>query len=164
MINVLFVCLGNICRSPMAEAIFKDLVVKAGLSEQFHIDSVGTGAYHVGDLAHPGTRRVLADHDIRSESISRQVTRNDLDVADYIIAMDHHNVSDLQYSMKGTQLNGQLHLLLDFANSTNIRDVPDPYYTGDFEETFQLVEAGCKGLFTHICTEQGIYGDVTGGS
>ena len=156
MINVLFVCLGNICRSPMAEAIFQDLVAKEELSDQFHIDSVGTGSYHEGDSAHRGTRRVLANHGIRCESISRQVTRNDLDLADYIIAMDHHNISDLQYSTRGMPLNGQVHLLLDFANSTRVREVPDPYYSGNFEEVFQLVESGCKGLLTHIRTEQGI--------
>lgn len=156
MINVLFVCLGNICRSPMAEAIFKNLIAQEGLDDQFHIDSVGTGAYHVGDPAHRGTRRVLANHGIRCDSISRQVTRNDLDVADYIIAMDHHNISDLQYTMRGMPLNGQLHLLLDFANNTPIRDVPDPYYTRNFEEVFQLVTAGCEGLLTHIRAEQGV--------
>ena len=156
MINVLFVCLGNICRSPMAEAIFKDLVTKDGLSDQFHIDSVGTGSYHEGEPAHRGTRRVLANHGIRCESISRQITRSDLNLADYIIAMDHHNVSDMQYGMGGMQLNGQVHLLLDFADNTRIRDVPDPYYSGNFEETFQLVEAGCKGLLTHIRAEQGV--------
>lgn len=156
MINVLFVCLGNICRSPMAEAIFIDMVAKEGLSDQFHIDSVGTGSYHEGDRAHRGTRRILANHGIRCESISRQVTHKDLDVADYIIAMDYHNISDLQYTTRGSQLNGQVHLLLDFANNTNIREVPDPYYTGDFEGVFQLVEAGCKGLLAHIRVEQGI--------
>jgi len=154
MINILFVCLGNICRSPMAEAIFIDMIAKEGLSDQFHIDSVGTGSYHEGDLAHRGTRRVLANHGIRCENISRQVTRHDLNLADYIIAMDHHNISDLRYSMRGVQLNGQVHLLLDFAENTRIRDVPDPYYTGNFEAVFQLVEDGCKGLLAHIRAEQ----------
>jgi protein-tyrosine phosphatase len=148
--------MGNICRSPMAEAVFSDMVTKEGLSDQFFIDSVGTDAYHVGDLAHRGTRRVLAKHSIQCHSISRRVARTDLDEADYIIAMDHHNASDLQYMARGIPLDGRLHLLLDFAGNTRVRDVPDPYYTGGFEEVFRLVEAGCRGLLAHIRQEKGI--------
>ncbi len=156
MINVLFVCMGNICRSPMAEAIFSDMVAKAGLSDQFYIDSVGTDAYHVGDLAHPGTQRVLAKHGIQCHSISRRVTRPDLTEADYIIAMDHYNAADLQRMARGISIDDRLHLLLDFADNTRLRDVPDPYYSGNFEEVYRLVEAGCRGLLAHIRQEHGI--------
>lgn len=154
MINVLFVCLGNICRSPMAEGIFKDLVEKEGLADQFHIDSVGTGSYHIGDPAHPGTRRVLADHGIKSTSISRQINARDVTESDYLIAMDQSNARDLNRYHRSP--NGKVQLLLEFAQTSSTLDVPDPYYTGDFEGVYRLVEDGCRGLLTHIREEQGI--------
>lgn len=164
MIKVLFVCMGNVCRSPMAEAIFSHLVEQAGLAGRFEIDSAGTDSYHVGDPAHPGTRRVLAAAGITSRSISRQVTRRDLDRADYVIAMDHRNMSDLGYWASRGALDGRLHLLLDFVDEQGrrandlpaTRDVPDPYYTGNFEEVYRLVEAGCRGLLAHIRREHGL--------
>lgn len=159
MIKVLFVCMGNICRSPMAEAVFKDLVTGEGLADQFEIDSVGTDAYHVGEPAHSGTRRILAAHNIRCDSISRQVTRTDLAQADYIIVMDRSNASGLQRVMPKDGLQGRLNLLLSFANGRrqgNALDVPDPYYTGNFEEVYQLVQNGCQGLLAHIRQERGI--------
>jgi protein-tyrosine phosphatase len=151
--------MGNICRSPMAEAVFKDLVARENLSQHFSIDSVGTDAYHIGEPAHRGTRRVLAEQGIQCDSTARQVTRTDLEKADYIIAMDHSNAADLQATMPRGSLNGRLHLLLSFAegrHTSRVLDVPDPYYTGNFEEVFRLVEAGCKGLLAHIRREQRI--------
>jgi protein-tyrosine phosphatase len=156
MINVLFVCLGNICRSPMAEAIFKHLVEQEGLAHHFQIDSVGTSSFHVGDPAHPGTRRVLAEHGIKCESISRQVKANDLREADYIIAMDSSNIADLRYTSRSLNLDGKVHLLLNFASNTKIRNVPDPYYEGNFEGVFQLVKNGCTGLLAQIRHEHGL--------
>ena len=156
MINVLFVCMGNICRSPMAEAIFTHLVEDAGLSDHFEIDSVGTISYHVGEPAHPGTRRVLAQHGIQSHSISRKINSADLAEAVYLIAMDHDNLYDLQAMARRIPVNGRLHLLLEFANDAPTLDVPDPYYSNNFEYVYRLVESGCQGLLAHIRQAEGI--------
>ncbi len=156
MINVLFVCLGNICRSPMAEAVFTDMVKKQGLSDKFNIESVGTANYHVGDRPHPGTRRVLANHAIESHSVARQISAADMEEANYIIAMDRSNESNLLSRAQGTPAEHRIHLLLDFAPQVGFKDVPDPYYSGNFEEVFSLVEAGCRGLLQQIRTDHGI--------
>lgn len=153
-ISVLFVCLGNICRSPMAEAVFQTLVDDAGLSEQFIIDSAGTGSWHVGEKAHSGTRRVLRSHGIAYDGRARQVRPADMAREnDYIIAMDRSNVEDLQ------RLYGphpRLFRLLDFASQDGVRDVPDPYYSGNFEQVYQLVADGCRGLLATIRAEEGL--------
>lgn len=156
MIKITFVCLGNICRSPMAEAVFTDLVEKEGLADQFEIDSAGTSSYHVGDSAHPGTRRVLRQHGIAGTGRSRQVNRADLEEADYLIAMDRANASDLHHMARRLPLDGRVHLLLDFAPNVRVKDVPDPYYAGNFEDVYRLVEAGCRGLLARIKSEQGL--------
>jgi protein-tyrosine phosphatase len=148
--------MGNICRSPMAEAVFKHLVEQAGLSDRFDIDSVGTISYHVGEPAHPGTRRVLADHGIRADSISRQVTATDLTEADYVIAMDGDNITDLRRENRGVPLDVRVFRLLEFAEDVPERDVPDPYYNGNFEQVYRLVDAGCRGLLAHIRQERGL--------
>ncbi len=157
--GILLVCMGNICRSPMAEAVFKDLVAKAGLSHQFHIASGGTDDYHVGEPARLGTRRILSQHGIPFDSIARQVRRSDLEGVDYVVAMDRYNFSDLRALAPRLASAGRLHLLLNFADqreSDKVLDVPDPYYTNNFEETFRLVQAGCKGLLAHIRREREI--------
>ncbi len=153
MIEVVFVCLGNICRSPMAEAIFQNLVEEAGLSDRFRIESRGIAGYHVGEPAHRGTRRVLADHGIEYRGVSQQVTRPELQQADYVIAMDRSNMSDLQAMARGHALNGRMHLLLEFAEGVDVTGVPDPYYEHNFERVYQLVKAGCEGLLAHIRRE-----------
>ena len=147
-IRVLFVCLGNICRSPMADGVFQKMVDEAGLSDQILVDSAGTGSWHVGERAHPGTRKILSQHGIKYDGRSRQVRPGDMKVENsYIIAMDQQNLDDLK---RRYGQHPRLYRLLDFASQTEVRNVPDPYYVGNFEYVYQLVEDGCKGLLTNI--------------
>lgn len=153
-INVLFVCLGNICRSPMAEAVFQQLVDEAGLTDKFHIDSAGTGSWHIGEKAHPGTRAILKEHGIAYNGRARQVTAQDMaDPQTYIITMDQSNSSNLrrQFGKHANQ-----YRLLDFSSQKAESDVPDPYYTNNFEYVYQLVTDGCKGLLETIRQREGL--------
>ncbi|MFJ8263623.1 low molecular weight protein-tyrosine-phosphatase [Rummeliibacillus sp. NPDC094406] len=147
-IGVLFVCLGNICRSPMAEAIFRNLVESQGKSEQFDIDSAGTGDWHIGDGPHQGTVQKLAEYHIATEGmLSRQIKQEDYDRFDYIVCMDNSNIQNA-LPMLGIKESSKVFRLLDLIQDS--RDVPDPYFTGDFEETYQLCLEGCKALLQKI--------------
>lgn len=139
----------------MAEAVFKKLVADAGLSEAIQVDSAGTGAWHVGEQAHQGTRRILQQHGISYGGRARQIADADVDEADtYIIAMSQDNIEAFRRRF-GNEY-ARLYRLLDFAAGTKVRDVPDPYYTGNFEYVYQLVEAGCRGLLEFICEQEDI--------
>jgi protein-tyrosine phosphatase len=153
-IQVLFVCLGNVCRSPMAEAICRDLVTKAGLADHFEIKSAGTGSWHIGERPHRGAREVLLRHGIDPNGIiAKQVTQRDLERADYIVAMDNENLADLRsYRVD----NGKLSRLLDHADGLMARDVPDPYYDGRFELVYELTRIGAEGLLTRIKQDRGL--------
>lgn len=150
MIRVLFVCLGNICRSPMAEAVFRHKVAEAGLQDKITVDSAGTGGWHTGNPPHQGTRGILKAYGISDEGIrARQVRSEDFGDHQYIIAMDRANVSDLHAAApQGAAYD--IYRLMDFVPEQAGADVPDPYYTGNFEEVYGMVDAGCAALLTHI--------------
>ncbi|RRJ64122.1 low molecular weight phosphotyrosine protein phosphatase [Paenibacillus oralis] len=149
---VLFVCLGNICRSPMAEAVFRHLVAEAELSGRFRIDSAGTGSWHTGNPPHHGTRRILDQYGISYEGLrARQVAPADFSDFDYIIAMDNQNERDLKSLAR--QADAQILKLLDLVPESTVKEVPDPYYTGNFEEVYEMVQQGCRALLERIRRE-----------
>lgn len=151
-IRVLFVCTGNICRSPMAEAVFQHIVKEEGLADQFEIASSGTSGWHVGERPHSGTQNILKTYgvELAKNKRAQQLTRNDFETYDYIIAMDSINLSDMSHYSR------EVPRLLDFAPEGTPNDVPDPYYSGGFDYVYKLVEAGSRGLLNHIRAEKGI--------
>lgn len=132
----------------MAEAVFKQMVAEEGLSSAISVDSAGTGSWHVGEKAHQGTRRVLQQHGIASEGRARQIAHKDVEGNTYIVAMSQANVEEFQRQF-GNEY-ARLFRLLDFAEETEVRDVPDPYYTGNFDYVYQIVEKGCRGLLQYL--------------
>jgi protein-tyrosine phosphatase len=151
-IGVMFVCLGNICRSPMAEAIFRDLVQKRGLVNRFEIASAGTDNWHVGEPPHRGTQQILARHKIEmGKKRAQQLTARDLDFYDYVVVMDASNAAEVE-----AVFGKKLKRLLEFAPPGSPLDVPDPYYENNFNEVYQLVLDGCEGLLQHIREQEGL--------
>ncbi|RST76320.1 low molecular weight phosphotyrosine protein phosphatase [Siminovitchia acidinfaciens] len=153
MTSVLFVCLGNICRSPMAEAIFRDLVRREGLESKIHIDSAGIREWHSGSPPHQGTQEVLAKHGISYDGIyGRQVTKGDLEKFDLIIVMDNKNLSSIRQLAEKKETHA--YLLTDFILGTEYTEVPDPFHTGEFDKAYQLIEKGCQGLLETVCPKE----------
>ncbi len=156
-VGVLFVCMGNICRSPTAEAVFRHKVEAAGLDDRIRIDSAGTGAWHVGN---PPDSRAQATARQRGISMAGQEARKvhvgDFERFDYVLAMDRDNLEDL-LDLSPPRYHDRIRLFLDFAPQVPESEVPDPYYGGPqgFEHVFDLVEAAAEGLLTEIRTRQG---------
>ena len=148
MKSILFVCHGNICRSPMAEFVMKDLVKKAGLEHQFSIASAATSTEEIGNPVYPPARRKLAEHGIGCGGhAARQLRRDDYDRWDYLVGMDSANLRNM-HRICGGDPEGKISLLLDWTGHPG--SVADPWYTGDFEATWQDVLAGCQALLEQI--------------
>jgi protein-tyrosine phosphatase len=152
VVNVLFVCLGNICRSPTAEGVFRELVDGSGLSATIGVDSAATSNWHLGKPPDPRTMAVALSRGYDLSRIrARQVTSADFHTFDYVLAMDRQNREDLGLVCPaGTE--HRLRLFLDFAPDASMREVPDPYagYTRDFERVLDLVIIGARGLLGHL--------------
>lgn len=151
MTKILFICHGNICRSPMAEFVMKDLVKKAGLTAQFHIESAATSTEETGNLVYPPARRKLAEHGIDcAGKTARQITSLDYGRFDFLIGMDRANLRNM-HRICGGDRDSKMHLLMEFTGRSG--DVADPWYTGDFEIAWRDISAGCEGLLEHLRQE-----------
>jgi len=153
MKKVLFVCLGNICRSPMAEAVFKDFLIKMGRSDEFIIKSCGSGSWHIGQNADPRTLKCLNDNGLNFQHLVSQINTQDLLDYDYLVAMDKNNYRDLQdmVSESDNNLKEKIIMFRSFDGGSD-SDVPDPYYGDEqgFQEVFEIVSNGCPGLLNYI--------------
>ncbi len=157
MIKVLFVCMGNICRSPAAEAIFQKMVNEAGLGDAFMLDSAGIGAWHVGERAHPQTLATLKKHGIEYEGRSRQIARADLETFDYIYLADREVMSS--FYRLGKTGDAKVALLLSAAYGSNrvaVDEIPDPNYTGQFDAVHTMIEIGCAEVLKRIRDERNL--------
>lgn len=152
MIRILFLCHGNICRSPMAEFIMKDLVKKAGLDQSIQIESAATSTEEIGNPVYPPARRKLSEHGIDcSGKRARQLLNSDYEKYDLLIGMDRANLRSM-YRICGGDFADKMHLLMDFTNRPG--EVADPWYTDDFDTTWRDVEEGCRGLLQKIISKE----------
>lgn len=148
MIKVLFICHGNICRSPMAEFIFKDIVRRAGLADKFEISSAATSTEEIGNPVHPGTRNILDALGIDSSGKRAvQIRKSDYDYYDYLIGMDSWNIRNM-LQIFGKDRENKVYKLMDFTGRPE--DVADPWYTGNFDATYRDISEGCEGLFERL--------------
>jgi protein-tyrosine phosphatase len=144
--------MGNICRSPLAEGVFRDLVARAGLDDRFEIDSAGLGDWHAGELPDSRTRAVAQRRGLALTSRARQVVADDLDQFDLVIAMDADNVRGLSRLRSRLPAGIEVRRLLEFDPEAEALDVPDPYYGGDdgFERVHDMIERACAALLEHL--------------
>lgn len=151
--KILFVCMGNICRSPSAEAVFKALVKRNGLANNFEIDSAGTIAYHAGERADKRMQAHALLRDYNLTSISRKfVPAADFKHFDMIIGMDYENISSLKNMVRNEGDLDKIHLITDFSKEWSYNEIPDPYYGGEegFELVLDLLEDACQGLLEKL--------------
>ena len=155
-IKVLFVCMGNICRSPTGEGVFKHFVDERGLNTRFFIDSAGTIGYHSGANADPRMQEAAAGRGYDLTSVARQVSEEDLNTFDLIVAMDKDNLADLEHRAGGQREHIRLlgSFLPEVENVGDVPSVPDPYYGGaaGFEEVLDMIESACGGILAHCLT------------
>ena len=148
MIKILFICHGNICRSPMAEFILKDMVARRGINDRFRITSAGTSSEEAGNPVYPPARRELAKHGIRCDGHhARKVRREDYGDNDYLIVMDTWKVRNLTRFFGGDP-EGKVFKLLDFSDHPG--DIEDPWYTGEFDTVFRQIREGCEGFLREV--------------
>lgn len=148
MIKILFVCLGNICRSPMAEYVFKDLIFKKGMKDKFFIDSAATSSEEIGNGIHYGTKSKLDSVGIPYDNHkARKITKEDYSKFDFIIGMEERNIINIKRII-GEDTNQKIYRLLDFSN--NPRDIADPWYTGNFDVTYDDIVEGCNALLKFL--------------
>lgn len=149
MVKILFICHGNICRSPMAEFVMRDMLSKAGLSEEIIAESAAVSTEEIGNDIHHGTRRKLKEMGIPFERRrARQVAASDYNNFDYLIVMDGNNIRNLKRIIGG-DLEGKVFKLLDFTDRAG-EDIADPWYTGNFDVTYTDIEEGCRGLLNRL--------------
>jgi len=159
MIKVLFVCLGNICRSPMADGVFQQMVKDAGLDDQIMVDSAGTSRYHIGETAHSGTLNILKEHGVDYRGRARQLRKEDLHLFDYVLAMDKSNLSNIQAITSVVDETATVGMFLQYAHDAGTVDtleVPDPYYDNRFDAVYDLVSKGSQALLDHIRVEHNL--------
>ena len=157
-IRVLFVCLGNICRSPLAGAVFRKLVAERGLADRFEIDSAGISGYHAGDPPDRRSAEVARRRGVELTGRSRKVSPDDLRRFDYVVAMDEENREGLRALQAASGGGARVHRLREWDPSPDSPDVPDPYYGGPrgFEDVHDIVERACAGLLDHIVRDHSL--------
>ena len=153
MIRVMFVCLGNICRSPMAEFVFKDMVEKSGLTDRFEIASAATSSWELGNPPHYGTQAELKKHGIScTGKRAVRLKKSDYDHYDLILGMDHENIHDMK-RLFGGDPEGKVHLLKEYSTGG---EVDDPWYSGDFHTTYEDVSLACANLLAELRQNPGL--------